>query len=111
MRELSAAAWLAMVALLAAPGSSAAQVRLKVIGADETRGTARAIVVESGALVHTALLLPEDPEGRLKGEGDVRLQASHVLDESADGARRGPDELRASGAPARVPRPTRPPHR
>ncbi len=81
MRELSAAAWLAMLALLAAPGSSAAQVRLKVIGADETRGTARAIVVEIGALVHTALLLPEDPEGRLKGEGDVRLQASHVLDD------------------------------
>ena len=81
MRELNAAAWLVMVALLAAPGSSAAQVRLRAIGADDARGTARAIVVESGALVHTALLLPEDPAGRLKGEGDVRLQASHVLDD------------------------------
>ena len=46
MRELSGAAWLTVVALLAAPGSSAAQVRLKVIGADEARGTARAVVVE-----------------------------------------------------------------
>ena len=80
MRELSAAAWLAMVALLAAPGSSAAQVRLKVIGADDGRGTARAVVVEEGALVHTALLLPEDGDGRLRGEGDVQLQASHVFE-------------------------------
>ncbi len=64
-------------AVLAAPGSSAAQdVRLRAIGTD----AARAVVVQQGALVHTALLLPEDPEGRLMGEGDVQLQASRVLE-------------------------------
>jgi enamine deaminase RidA (YjgF/YER057c/UK114 family) len=74
-----AAARLATVAVLAAPGSSAAQdVRLRAIGTDG--GAARAVVVEHGALVHTALLLPDDPEGRLKGEDDVQLQASRVLE-------------------------------
>jgi enamine deaminase RidA (YjgF/YER057c/UK114 family) len=78
MRELSAAAWLAMVAVAGTPGNSAAQdVRLRDITA---RGAARAIVVEQGALVHTALLLPDDPEGRLKGEGDVQRQAAHVFE-------------------------------
>jgi enamine deaminase RidA (YjgF/YER057c/UK114 family) len=66
----------------AAPGSSAAQgVRLRVVGIDDAaRGAARAVVVEDGALVHTALLVPEDTEGRLKGEDDVQLQASRVLE-------------------------------
>ena len=64
-------------AVLAAPGSGAAQdVRLRAIGTD----AARAVVVQQGALVHTALLLPEDAEGRLMGEGDVQLQASRVLE-------------------------------
>jgi enamine deaminase RidA (YjgF/YER057c/UK114 family) len=71
-----------VVAALAAPGSSAAQdVRLRAIGTnDAARGTARAVVVEDGALVHTALLLSEDAEGRLTGEDDVQLQASRVLE-------------------------------
>jgi enamine deaminase RidA (YjgF/YER057c/UK114 family) len=81
-RQLSVAALLAMVAVLAAPGSSAAQnVRLRAIGTDDAaRGAARAVVVEDGALVHTALLLSEDADGRLKGEDDVKLQASGVLE-------------------------------
>jgi enamine deaminase RidA (YjgF/YER057c/UK114 family) len=81
-RRLNAAALLAMVAVLAAPGSSAAQdVRLRAIGTDDAaRGAARAVVVEDGALVHTALLLSEDADGRLNGEGDVKLQASRVLE-------------------------------
>jgi len=75
---LFAATCLAMVAVLATPGNTAAQeVRLRAIG---TGDGARAVVVEEGALVHTALLLPDDSEGRLKGEDDVRLQASRVLE-------------------------------
>ena len=78
MRELAAAACLAVGAVVATPGNSAAQdVRLRGIDAP---GTARAVVVEEGALVHTALLLPEDAEGRLKGEADVQLQAAHVFE-------------------------------
>jgi enamine deaminase RidA (YjgF/YER057c/UK114 family) len=81
-RRLVTAARLAIVAVLAAPGSSAAQdVRLRAIGTDDAaRGTARAVVVEDGALVHTALLLPEDAEGRLQGEGDSERQATRVLE-------------------------------
>jgi enamine deaminase RidA (YjgF/YER057c/UK114 family) len=80
-RRLVTAA-LALVAVLAAPGSSAAQdVRLRAIGTDDAaRGTARAVVVENGALVHTALLLSEDAEGRLQGEGDSQRQATRVLE-------------------------------
>jgi enamine deaminase RidA (YjgF/YER057c/UK114 family) len=79
--RLRAAARLAVVAVLAAPASSTAQdVRLRSIGNDDdARGMARAVVVEHGALVHTALLLSEDPEGRLTAE-TVELQASRVLE-------------------------------
>jgi enamine deaminase RidA (YjgF/YER057c/UK114 family) len=80
--RLLAAARLAVVAVLAAPASGTAQdVRLRSIATDDdARGIARAVVVEHGALVHTALLLPEDPEGRLTGENDVHLQAARVLE-------------------------------
>jgi enamine deaminase RidA (YjgF/YER057c/UK114 family) len=80
--RLLAAARLAVVAVLAAPASGTAQdVRLRSIATDDdARGIARAVVVEHGALVHTALLLPEDPEGRLTGENDVQLQAARVLE-------------------------------
>ena len=40
---------------------------------------ARAVVVEEGALVHTALMFPEDGQGRLQGEGDAGTQATRVL--------------------------------
>src|SRR5688572_20659474 len=79
--RLRAAACLTVVAVLAAAALGTAQdVRLRSIGNDDdARGMARAVVVEHGALVHTALLLSEDPEGRLTGE-NVELQASRVLE-------------------------------
>jgi enamine deaminase RidA (YjgF/YER057c/UK114 family) len=92
-------AWSWAVLLMAGgAGPVAAQgVRLRTIGADDgVRGTARAVVVEEGALVHTALLLPEDAEGRLQGDGDVQRQASRVLENlstALTAARTGLDRL------------------
>ena len=59
--------------------SATARVRLRAIEADPRRGRAGAIVVEEGALVHTALLYPMDAQGRLQGAGDAHAQASYVL--------------------------------
>lgn len=58
-----------------APG----RVRLRPIGADAARGRADAVVVDAGALVHTALLYPVDARGRLQGGGDADAQARYVL--------------------------------
>ena len=58
---------------------SADKVRLRSLGADPATGLARAVVVEEGALVHTALMFPEDGRGRLQGEGDAAAQATRVL--------------------------------
>ena len=66
----------------AAPEQQASRtsgVRLRPIGAEATRGRAAAVVVEEGALVHTALFRPLDAEGRLQGGNDAHAQASHVL--------------------------------
>jgi len=98
MRRLVAAVPLAMVAVLAAPTVSAAQgVRLRaIVTEDAAPGTAGAVVVEEGALVHTALLLPDDAEGRLRGGNDVRLQALRVLENlqtALAAARTGVDRL------------------
>ena len=49
------------------------------IGEDPATGLAGAVVVEEGALVHTALMFPEDGEGRLQGEGNAGTQATRVL--------------------------------
>jgi enamine deaminase RidA (YjgF/YER057c/UK114 family) len=65
--------------LMVASAFSADRVRLRSIGADAATGLARAVVVEAGALVHTALMFPEDGEGRLQGEGDAATQATRVL--------------------------------
>ncbi len=65
----------------------ASGVRLRAIGPDAARGRALAVVVDEGVLVHTALLYPEDGEGRLQGAGDAAAQAGHVLD-SLDAALR-----------------------
>ena len=65
--------------LLLVTAFSAESVRLRSIGADPATGLARAIVVEEGALVHTALMFPEDAKGRLQGEGDAEAQARRVL--------------------------------
>ena len=58
---------------------SAQEVRLRSIGSDHATGLARAVVVDSGALVHTALMFPEDREGRLQGGNDAGAQAMRVL--------------------------------
>jgi enamine deaminase RidA (YjgF/YER057c/UK114 family) len=63
---------------MVASAFSSDRVRLRSIGTDPATGLARAVVVDEGALVHTALMFPEDGEGRLLGEGDVG-QASRVL--------------------------------
>jgi enamine deaminase RidA (YjgF/YER057c/UK114 family) len=65
--------------LMLAPAFSADGVRLRSIGADPAMGLARAVVVEEGALVHTALMFPEDAKGRLQGEGNATTQATRVL--------------------------------
>ena len=65
--------------LIVTSAFSADRVRLRSIGADAATGLARAVVVEQGALVHTALMFPEDGDGRLQGEGDAATQATRVL--------------------------------
>jgi enamine deaminase RidA (YjgF/YER057c/UK114 family) len=57
---------------------SAAGVRLRSLNHDPDGGIARAVVVEQGALVHTASMYPEDRTGRLLG-GDAGAQARRVL--------------------------------
>ncbi len=54
-------------------------VRLRAIDADPRRGRAAAVVVEEGALVHSALLYPLDAQARLQGAGDAYAQATYVL--------------------------------
>ncbi len=71
---------LLLVALAAAGPAAAQDVRLRSIAPDDVRGTAQAVVVEAGAIVHTALLLPEDATGQLHGAGDAAAQAARVLD-------------------------------
>ncbi len=80
--RIAAAGGLALAALLTAPGPGAAQeLRILTTGPDDFEGGgARVVVVDQGALVHTALLLSEDPDGRLIGENDPVVQASRVLD-------------------------------
>jgi enamine deaminase RidA (YjgF/YER057c/UK114 family) len=72
-------AWLAVGSLCLATTLSAQGVRLRSIGSDPTSGLARAVVVDEGALVHTALMFPEDAEGRLQGSNDAGAQATRVL--------------------------------
>ncbi len=66
-------------------------VRVRAIEPDPGRGRAAAVVVEEGALAHTAILHPLDAQGTLQGRGDAYAQATHVLG-SVDAA------LRAAGS-------------
>jgi enamine deaminase RidA (YjgF/YER057c/UK114 family) len=68
-----------LTAAIAMAPQPPAGVRLRSITADPASGVARAVVVEEGALVHTALMFPEDQEGRLQGGTDPRAQAARVL--------------------------------
>lgn len=74
---------LVSTALLMAQTAVAPQVaggvRLRSIRSDATSGVSRAVVVEQGALVHTALMFPEDREGRLVGGADAAAQAARAL--------------------------------
>src|SRR5688572_9233074 len=63
-----------LAAFQAAPGP-----RLRSIAGVPATGVARAVVVEAGSLVHTALMFPEDQEGRLQGGTDAGGQAARVL--------------------------------
>jgi enamine deaminase RidA (YjgF/YER057c/UK114 family) len=65
--------------LMLSTALSADSVRLRSIDADPATGLARAVVVEEGALVHTALMFPEDAKGRLQGERNATAQATRVL--------------------------------
>lgn len=62
-----------------APGIHQGGVRLRAIEADPRSGRAAAVVVEEGALVHSALLYPLDAQSRLQGAGDAYAQATYVL--------------------------------
>jgi enamine deaminase RidA (YjgF/YER057c/UK114 family) len=68
-----------LTAPMAAPPQAAGGVRLRSIRADSATGVSRAVVVEEGALVHTALMYPEDRHGRLVGGGDATAQATRAL--------------------------------
>lgn len=79
-------AWAQWKAGVASPEAASSQdasrtggVRLRAIGGDAVRGRAAAVVVDEGALVHSALLYPVDAEGRLQGGSDAYAQATHVL--------------------------------
>lgn len=68
-----------LMAQMAVPPQAAPGVRLRSIRADPAAGVSRAVVVEEGALVHTALMFPEDREGRLVGGVDATAQAARAL--------------------------------
>ena len=70
---------LLLVADIAAAPRAEPRVRLRSIAGSPSSGVARAVVVEEGALVHTALMYPENASGDLDGAGDARVQAAHVL--------------------------------
>jgi enamine deaminase RidA (YjgF/YER057c/UK114 family) len=68
-----------LVAPIAASPRAEPGVRLRSIAGSPSSGVARAVVVEEGALVHTALMYPENASGDLEGAGDARVQAGRVL--------------------------------
>jgi enamine deaminase RidA (YjgF/YER057c/UK114 family) len=79
MLRLAAGLVLAAGAVSAQPSSTPGAVRLRAIEPDTARGRAAAVVVESGALVHTAQLWPLDVQGGLHGGNDSHAQARAVL--------------------------------
>ena len=65
---------------VAQPAEAEPGVTLRAIEADARLGRSAAVVVEQGALVHTAILYPLDAQGRLQGGADAHAQAAAVLD-------------------------------
>ena len=68
-------------------------VTLRAIEADARLGRSAAVVVEQGALVHTAILYPLDAQGRLQGGADAHAQAAAVLDGVATALRAAGSDL------------------
>ena len=62
-----------------ASSTAEAGARLRAIGTDTARGRSSAVVVESGALVHTALIHAIDADGRVHGGSDATAQVAYVL--------------------------------
>jgi enamine deaminase RidA (YjgF/YER057c/UK114 family) len=71
--------WSARAVQAQGQSENAGVVRLRAIGADAQAGVAAAVVVDEGALVHTATIHPVDADGRLQGGGDAYAQAAYVL--------------------------------
>ncbi len=96
LRPIPSALCLALL-LAPRPGEAAAPgVRLRSVGGDPASGIAAAVIVEEGSLVHTALMYPEDGQGRLQGRGDAARQAARVmanLDRALHEARTSLDHL------------------
>ena len=73
---------LLLAAVFGAPGSVSPQtpgVRVRAINPAGEAGVPRAVVVDEGALVHTALMYPEDRDGRVLAGADAAAQAAGVL--------------------------------
>lgn len=60
---------------------AASGARVRAIRPDNKSDSSTAVVVEAGALAHTALLYPIDANGALQGGADARAQATFVLDQ------------------------------
>ncbi len=82
VHRISSALCLALLVPLYAAAQTTA-VRLRSIGGDPASGVARAVVVERGSLVHTALMFPEFRNGTLDLPGDAEAQGARVLDNIA----------------------------
>ena len=54
-------------------------VRLRAINPAGAASVPRAVVVDEGMLVHTALMYPEDRDGRVQAGADAAAQAARVL--------------------------------
>jgi enamine deaminase RidA (YjgF/YER057c/UK114 family) len=68
-----------LLAPIAAAPRAEPGVRLRSIAGNPSSGVARAVIVEEGALVHTALMYPDNASGDLEGAGDASVQAARVL--------------------------------
>lgn len=83
LTRLALAAATLAAALMHTPGAAsvgaAGGVRLRAIAPDRTAGTSAAILVEHGALVHTALMCPDDGQAP-GGTGDAAAQVRAALE-------------------------------
>ncbi len=82
-RALTVSAAFVVLAATAAVAAGGAQdhgaVKLRTIGSDTARGVSDAVVVDDGALVHTALLFPDTATGEQAPSADAGAQVASVL--------------------------------